>query len=232
MHDDTAAPYGMVTRRWTGLTAGERDRQACRLVGVSAAEAQIEEPVGWRQYGRLVEAAAAGDPYAFAWLATSHRPLLRVRGRDLYAVDRDEWGSVCLELLHTTIRRAAASGVTSTRWARRQVRRRLSERLGQRARREVARARREQTVDPAGLDWVADPPAEVSLVDPGLREALAAALAQVDLPTREALVAMVEDRPLAAVAADHHLTPAAMRQRVHRARRRLQPQLAAWRRSA
>jgi DNA-directed RNA polymerase specialized sigma24 family protein len=59
-----------------------------------------------------------------------------------------------------------------------------------------------------------------------LSAALADMLGRLDDPTRDGLRALAEREPLEAVAAEHGLTHAALRQRVTRARHRLQPQLA------
>jgi len=61
---------------------------------------------------------------------------------------------------------------------------------------------------------------------------LTRALADIDPPARDALVALATHRPLGGVADRHGLTHTAMRRRVTRARRKLAPQLAAYRRAA
>jgi hypothetical protein len=58
------------------------------------------------------------------------------------------------------------------------------------------------------------------------------ALGRLDAATSAGLRAVAMRRPLSAVAADHDLTHAALKQRVARARRQLRPQLAAFARSA
>ncbi len=249
-------PYGLVTRRWTHLSDDERDGHALRLVGTTADEARIGEPDGAGRYGRLVEAAAAGDPQAIAWLAWSHRPKLTHRGHDLYRADPVEWGSVCLEILYSTARKAVAADVTSSRWCRRWMTQRLCAQLARHARNECDRFRRERTgtIEPLDISsetgrqlrahgglrqgsqacrWPERPLApDVALVPvPELRAALVAALDQVDVATREALLALADDGSpgrIAEIAGRHQITPAALRQRLHRARGRLQPQLAHW----
>lgn len=263
MYDPTPPPYGTITRRWTLLSDAERDRHAYRLLGVSYRQARITQPEGADHYRRLVEAVRAGDLHAFAWLATSHRPLLLRRGQRLRAEDPAEWGAVCLELLYTVLQRTP---LDEDQWLRRNVSRRLSQYLGERSRRHFAR--REQTTDPAVLDRLLEAPEVFDAVpsapcppqrrggravgsqpvrlvatgttargsrmaDPGemdLGTALGVALARLDEPTREALRAIADGRTITSVAEQHALTPAALWQRVHRARQRLRPELAAFRR--
>lgn len=250
------APYGLVTCRWTRLSDDDRDAHALRLVGTTAAKARIGEPEGAARYGRLVEAAATGDPEAIAWLAWSHRPKLAHRGHDLYRADPAEWGSVCLEILYSTVRQAVAADVTSSRWCRRWMVQRMCAQLARHARTECDRVRRERTCTMVHLDtasasrrWVgpgggmrpgpsagrrleeSPPHGFAAAVTPELRDALIEALAQVDVAAREALVALADDGSpgqLQAIADRHHISAAALRQRLHRARRRLQPQLAGW----
>ncbi len=250
------APYGLVTRRWTHLSDDERDAHALRLVGTTAHEARIGEPDGAGRYGRLVEAAADGDPEAIAWLAWSHRPKLTHRGHDLYRADPAEWGSVCLEILYSTARQAVGAGVTSSQWCRRWMTQRLCAQLARHARNECDRIRRERTGTIEHLDlssttgrplhahggmrqrrlacrWPEGqlPPDVASVPSPELRAALVSALDQVDAAAREVLLALADDGSpgrISEIAGRHQITPAALRQRLHRARRRLQPQLAHW----
>ena len=256
MLDVPCDPYRLITRRWTDLSDDERDAHAVRLVGTTVGEARIGEPEGASRYGRLVEAAADGDPQAIAWLAWSHRPKLAHRGHDLYRADPAEWGSVCLEILYSTARNAVAADVTSSPWCRRWMVQRLCAQLARHARNERDRSRRERTgtiehLDPSSNttwelrpsrgtrpcwsagQWLERPlPWDgVPVPTPGLRRALVEALDQVDGATREALVAVADDDSpgrIAEIAGRHEITPAALRQRLHRARHRLQPQLAEW----
>lgn len=57
-------------------------------------------------------------------------------------------------------------------------------------------------------------------------------LDELDEPTRDALVALAHGEPLAEVADRHGLSYDAVRQRLSRARKRLQPELATYRRAA
>lgn len=111
------------------------------------------------------------------------------------------------------------------------MRRRVAQQLSNRLAREVAayldRRRREALTAPADLrtppssrraqEW--DPQLDLSL-------ALDCALRHLDPPTLDALHALADRRPLAEIARRHGLTHAAVRQRLTRARRRLQPELA------
>ena len=227
MHDPTPAPFGAVTRRWTALNDATRNDHALRLLAVRLADAHIERPGpdGGVHYCRLVDAAKAGDPVAFAWLASSHRPLLLCRGRALFRADPGEWGSVCLELLHSTLRDLGPAG----RWLRQQVAATLSRKLGQTVDRYLARTRAEQPLDESALRgcWVdeRDP-------HPDLSADLAEALDQLDAATREGFTALADRVHLGEVAARHQLSHAALRKRLVRARAQLQPQLAGYWRSA
>lgn len=127
MYDTTPAPFGDVTRRWTALDSDARQRHAVRLlscdcpgdVAVHVDRPGLDAGICYRQ---LVPAAAAGDPIALGWLATTHRPLLVARGRALLDHDPTEWGAVCLEVLHRTL---ASADLSEVRWLRRRVARRL-----------------------------------------------------------------------------------------------------------
>ena len=57
-------------------------------------------------------------------------------------------------------------------------------------------------------------------------------LAALDEPTRESLLALANHEPLVGVAARHGLSYDAVRQRVTRARKRLQPELAVYHRAS
>ena len=122
--DLTPAPYGTLTRRWTHLSPADKDREARRLVGVARVQARIEQPdaTTGQHYVQLVAAGQASDEVALAWLATTHRPLLLDRGRALFAIDPQEWGSVALELLHRTVHDA---DLDDGRWLRSTITQRL-----------------------------------------------------------------------------------------------------------
>ena len=234
MYDLTPAPFGDVTRRWTALDKPERQRQAARLVAGGCpgdVVAHVDRPGldGGVCYQQLVPAAAAGDPIALAWLATTHRPLLIARGRALFDHDPSEWGAVCLEVLHVTLASADLSEVT---WLRRRIARKLTHRLSREVARHLERRSREYlTDDPSlharkasapGVDW--DP-------HPDLTLHLDRALHALDAPARQSLLALANQEPLAQIAERHGLSYAAVRQRVTRARKRLQPELAVYRRA-
>ncbi len=234
MDDPTPPPFGDVTRRWTQLADQERARHMARLVGEACPSlhwAHVDRPdldLG-ACYQQLVPAAAVGDEVAIGWLATSHRPLLVARGRAMLEHDPTEWGAVCLEVLHTTLAKANAS---AGRWLRRRVAQQLTSQLSRIVAQHVARRRREAPTAPAALRsapqlpgsdrW--DPHPELSLE-------LDRALHQLDPATRDALYALAYDQPLAEIARRHGLSYAAVRQRVSRARRRLQPDLTTYRRA-
>jgi len=234
MYDPTPAPFGDVTRRWTALDHDQRDLHAARLLGRDCpgdAVAHVDRPGldGGACYRRLVPAAAAGDPIAIGWLATTHRPLLVARGRPLLDHDPTEWGAVCLEVLHRTL---AGADLSEPRWLRRRVARKLINRLSRVIAQHLKRRARECPTDAASLYacqgavpvWDFDP-------HPDLTLDLNRALDRLDEPTRESLLALANREPLAEVAARHGLSYAAVRQRVTRARQRLQPELAAYRRA-
>jgi hypothetical protein len=224
MHDDTPAPYGEVTRRWTQLDEVDRDHEARRLLGVTRLQAKIERPTATStHYRQLVEAAVADDEVAFAWLATSHRPLLVARGRALLRDDPTEWGAVALDVLHTTLHRVDPG---EGRWLRSTVAQRLSARMSAQIRRHIDRHDREELTDPTYLHIHLPPAPDGQDEHTELSAALADMLGRLDDPTRDGLRALAEREPLEAVAAEHGLTHAALRQRVTRARHRLQPQLA------
>jgi DNA-directed RNA polymerase specialized sigma24 family protein len=226
-----ADPYGEVVRRWTHLSPADQQWHARRLLGVGLAESRIADPDAgcWRHYAALVEAAVAGDEIALGWLADSHRPLLLTRGRAIFEHDPAEWGAVCLEALVRALR--FVSRYEAGPWLRRQVAQQLCHRLGRIVRRELVRRRAERACDPVDL-----PPIPVGGVGadphPELSEALEVALAELDPATDTGLRAAAAGRPLAPVAAAHQLSHAALKQRMVRARRRLAPQLATFRRCA
>jgi hypothetical protein len=224
MHDDTPAPYGEVTRRWTQLSEADRDHEARRLLGVTRLQAKIERPNATStHYRQLVEAAIADDEVAFAWLATSHRPLLVARGRALLRDDPTEWGAVALDVLHTTLHRVDPG---EGRWLRSTVAQRLSARMSAQIRRHIDRHDREELTDPTRLHLHLPPDLDGQDVHTELSAALADMLGRLDDPTRDGLRALADRQPLEPVAAEHGLSHAALRQRVTRARHRLQPQLA------
>jgi DNA-directed RNA polymerase specialized sigma24 family protein len=72
-----------------------------------------------------------------------------------------------------------------------------------------------------GCDWAPHPDLGVHLDQ---------ALGAMDAPTRESLLALANREPLATVAARHGLSYEAVRQRVTRARKRLQPEFGTYRR--
>lgn len=235
MYDSTPAPFGDVTRRWTCLEKDERQRQAARLLGFGCPAgviAHVDRPDldAGACYRQLVPAAASGDPIALGWLATTHRPLLIARGRALFDHDPTEWGAVCLEVLHRTL---ASADLTETRWLRRRVARTLTSRLSRVVAQHVTRRRRECPVaipslharQEAASGWNWDP-------HPDLTLALDRVLDALDKPTRESLLALANHEPLVGVAARHGLSYDAVRQRVTRARKRLQPELAAYHRAS
>ena len=235
MYDSTPAPFGDVTRRWTTLEKGERQRHTDRLLRFGCPGgviAHVDRPdldagVCYRQ---LVPAAASGDSVALGWLATTHRPLLIARGRALFDHDPTEWGAVCLEVLHRTL---ASADLTETRWLRRRVARTLTSRLSRVVAQHLRRRQLESPVASpslharqeaaSGWDW--DP-------HPDLTLDLDRALGTLDVPTRESLLALANHEPLLGVAARHGLSYDAVRQRVTRARKRLQPELAVYHRAS
>ena len=234
MYDSTPAPFGDVTRRWTSLEKEERQRQAARLLGFDCAGnvvAHVDRPDldAGSCYRQLVPAAAAGDPIALGWLATTHRPLLIARGRALFEHDPTEWGAVCLEALHRTL---ASADLSETRWLRRRVARKLTSRVSRVVAQHVSRRRRECPVATANLQaqqhaaatWDWNP-------HPDLTLDLDRALQALDEPTRDSLLALANREPLVAVAERHGLSYDAVRQRVTRARKRLQPEFAGYRRA-
>ena len=233
MFDSTPAPLGDVTRRWTHLGDGERDRHVNRLLGTTCTgelTAHVEDPThdGGACYLRLVSAALAGDPIGLGWLATSHRPLLVTRGRVLLDHDSTEWGAVCLEALYRTLAQADLSDAC---WLRRRVARRLSYRVGKVVAQYLDRRGYERPIGPARLHARREAVAGCGWDDQAnLRDDLHRALEQLDAVTRDALFAMADHEPLYDVANRHGLTYSAVRQRVSRARKALRPELAAYHR--
>ena len=229
MIDLLPPPFGEVTRRWTLLSPSQRDRHARRLLGVSFDEARIERPdaATAHQYRRLVDAAVAEDPIAFAWLATSHRPLLLAHGRPLFEDDPSEWGAVCLEALHLTL---ASVNPAAGRWLRRRVALRLLSRLSEAVDRHVRRRTVERATDPLIVS-ATDPPAVEPEAHLELSIALDRVLGRLEPATREAFRALADERSLEDVARRHDVPTSTLRQRVVRARPRLQAQLAGYQRT-
>jgi hypothetical protein len=235
MFDSTPAPFGDVTRRWTHLGDGERDRNIVRLLGDSCAgdlAAHVEAPTldGGACYLRLASAALTGDPVALGWLATSHRPLLVTRGRVLLEHDATEWGAVCLELLYRILAKADLSDPC---WLRRRIARQLTHRVGKVVAQHLDRRHHERPVGPVLLHARQDAAHGHEWGDhSNLSDELHRALAEFDRVTREALLALADHEPLYDVARRHGMSYSAVRQRVSRARRALRPELAAYRRVA
>lgn len=231
MFDDIPPPFGEVTRRWTHLTDDQRAEQASRLLGAACVGSNlghVDRPArdAGRCYARLIVAGKAGDPVAFGWLASSHQPILIVRGQALYDHDPTEWGAVALEALHITVGRVDPSiGV----WLRRRVVQHSCRHVTRTTARHLARRRREIPTAPTILrrTWRAsdepwsDPHDDLSI-------ALDRMLGGLDAPTREGFLALANHQPLELVAARHHLNHDALRGRMTRARKRLQPRLAAY----
>ncbi len=225
-------PYGTVTARWHGLSDQERDRHAHRLVGVDHRTAQLERPTltdaTADRYRRLIAHATAGDPTAVAWLAVIHRPLLVARGRVLRDRDPSEWGALALAALDRAIGRATPDDVL---WMRRRVSQDLARQMRRNVNRTLRRRQIETPTDPAQLHRHqvaargADHPLDLSVE-------LDRVLARLDAPTRDAFLALADRRPLEEVAARHQMPHATVKQRVVRARPRLQSQLAAYHRTA
>lgn len=232
MSDTTPPPYGDVTRQWTHLPEPDKQHHARRLLGdlwTAPFSAPVTDPTP-AQYARLVRAARAGDELAFAWIATTHRPMVLAAGRALLEDDPAEWGSTCLELLHTNLLRAQLdSGI----WLRRHIATRLKSELAAQVRRHLARRRTERATDPV-VDLPrlrTDAPTEPEIEDNlELATDLSRALRRYDRPTFEGLLALGEGTPLSAVADHWGLSHATLRQRVTRARTELQPELAHYRR--
>lgn len=235
MFDDTPAPLGDVTRRWSCLDDEDRERHAVRLLGRDCPGdriAHVETPKvdDGTCYHRLVIAAIDGDPIALGWITTTHRPLLVSHGRALLERDPSEWGAVCLEQLHRIMVKADLS---DTRWLRRRIARQLVHRIGGIVADHLGRSRREEPVEPVQLSThhaAVQAPSETT--DDRLAGDLARLLSELDVPSRDALLALAEHVPLYEIADRHELSYAAIRQRVSRARRQLRSELAVYRRAA
>ena len=224
-------PFGAVCQRWRGLSAAERDDAARRLVGVPVDQARIDRPGsgGDRHYAALVEQALAGDEVAFAWLATSHRPLLIARGRALFDRDPGEWGAVCVEVLYQALHTARRT--TAGPWLRRRVAQQIGHGLQRVQRAELARWRAEQATDPVQLVRLERPP-PAGDPHPDLSAALEVSLAQLEPVVRAGFEAIASDGVAMSVACSHGLSRPALRQKMARARQQLRPQLASYQRSA
>lgn len=235
MFDDTPAPFGDVTRRWTRLEDVHRDLHVARLLGHNCPGnpiAHVETPKvdDGACYRRLVLAAIDGDPVALGWIATTHRPLLVSHGRALLERDPSEWGAVCLEQLHRIMVKADLS---DSRWLRRRIARQLVHRVGGIVADYLGRCHREDLVEPIRLSaHQAAAQAYGDVSDEELAGELGRLLAQVDLATRDALLALADHEPLYEVADRHGLSYGALRQRVTRARKQLRSELATYRRAA
>jgi len=229
--DLTPAPYGTLTRRWTHLSPAAKDREAHRLVGVARVQARIEQPdaTTGQHYVQLVAAGKANDEVALAWLATTHRPLLLDRGRALFAIDPQEWGSAALELLHRTIHDA---DLDDGRWLRSTITQRLHRLMVREVRSCLRLLAREEVTDPTSLRMSQRAVQPIDS-DPhlDLTAAITTAFGRIDAATWDGLQALLEERSLASVAAAHHISASTMRQRVHRVRDRLRPELAAYHRA-
>jgi hypothetical protein len=226
-----ADPYGEVCRRWTVLSRERRDLESVRLLGVPAGQARIHvpEPGCHRYYALLVEAAVAGDEVAFAWLADSHRPLLLSRGRVLFDRDPGEWGAAAVEILWRSL--SLAGRTTAGPWLRRQVNQQLCHGMAPLVRHELARRHAEQATDPVRLVRL-ERGGQVGDPHPELTATLARVMDRLDPSVRDGFQAVAARAPVSQVAFDHHLSPTALRQRMRRARLWLQPELAAFQRSA
>jgi DNA-directed RNA polymerase specialized sigma24 family protein len=234
MLDTTPPPFGDITRRWTHLDESERTLHIARLVGAVCPgdPVHVDRPStdGGLCYQQLAHAALAGDEIAIGWLATSHRPLLITRGRRLLEDDPSEWGGLCLWLLHSVLERADTS---DARWLRRCVAGRLTSRLSAAMALYVRRRQKERVAVPTSVFASrAFDPVEVWDPHPELSLDLDRLLGELDEPSRDALWALAYHEPLAEVADRHGLTHTALRQRVTRARKGMQTELAHYRRRA
>lgn len=232
MYDPTPAPFGTVTRRWTQLTHNQREDHAHRLIGRCAGdgEAHVDDPPldDGRCYSRLIRPAVSGDEVALGWLATTHRPLLLLRGRALFRHDPSEWGAVCLEILHAALDNV---DLELGPWLRRRISQQLASRVTRATASHLSSRGHERPTAPAVLHRL---PLATPVRDPHpeLSQALTTVLDELDAPTRDAFYAIADDQPMYEVADRHELSYDAMRQRVSRARRRLQPELVGFVRNA
>lgn len=233
MFDPTPPPYGDVTRRWTQLDDQARQHHVHRLLRRPCRGdpvAHVDRPGHDRGvcYRYLVPPAVDGDPVAFGWLATTHRPLLITCGRPLFEHDPVEWGVACIEILHRTI---SLADLAEARWARRRIALILQHRMVREVARHLRRRDRERLTMPVALRAL-QPGCPAPIVDPHpeLSLALARSLRPLDGATRDGLWALANQEPLDEVAARHGLSHAALRQRVTRARRQLRSELGGYRR--
>lgn len=229
MFDDIPPPFGDITRCWSSLTDEGRVQEGIRLLGPCCLDRHghhESRPLvdDGRCYARLVSLASSGDQMALGWLATTHRAVLLIRGHALYEHDPSEWGAVCLEGLH---RAFVSVDLEAGRWLRRRMGQYLCRHVSRTVSRHMARRQCEVSTPPSAMrraasiqvePW-ADPQTELGV-------ALDAALAGLDEATRDAFLALANREPLAGVADRHDLSCEAVRQRVTRARRLLQPELA------
>lgn len=231
MYDLTPAPFGDVARRWTALEPERRRREVGRLLGETCAGGHVihvDRPGRdqGRCYWQLASTTLEGDEVGWGWLAATHRRLLLSRGRAIFDHDPAEWGSICLELLYQAVLK---EDFVEVQWLRRRVARRLNNRLYDIVSQHLERRRREipsaenNVVERRRVVW--DSSADLSLH-------LDRLLDELDEPTRDALIALAHGEPLAEVADRHGLSYDAVRQRVSRARKRLQPELTTYRRAA
>lgn len=224
-------PFGVVCHRWVGLSPAARDEAALRLVGVPVDEAHIDAPGpdDHVHYAALVAHALAGDEVAFAWLATSHRPLLIARGRALLDRDPSEWGAVCVEVLLRAL--VTARRTTAGPWLRRRVSQQITHGLRREMCRALARWQAEQLVEPQRLVRH-ERPTPAGDPHPELSAALEESLAALEPVVRAGLEAVANSGRVTAVACTHQVSSAALRQKMSRARLQLRPQLAGYLRSA
>jgi DNA-directed RNA polymerase specialized sigma24 family protein len=162
-------------------------------------------------------------------VATTHRPLLLLRGRALFEHDPTEWGGVSLEVLYKTL---VGANMRVGTWLRRRVSGRLARDVYRATRRHLAQQKHEPATDPSlviregntrnGQEWI--PHLEASAD-------LELALSRMPAATRDGLLVAVTGECLADVARAHGLSYAALRQRVSRARRELRDQLARYHRA-
>lgn len=231
MLDDTPRPFGDLTRRWTLLTPTDQHDHACRLLagGCDAPDLTHVDDPGLDDgacYRRLVLAARAGDDVAWGWVADTHRPTLLRHGRWVMVDDPGEWGVLAFDILVRVVTRTDPAA-RDEQWLRRHVAGRLVREMSLARQRLHRRRQVELLADPAVLVQL-DRPCVWGRPGSDTVEVIAAAIAQLDIPTRHALLEVADGGTINDVAAIHGLPYKTLHQRVRRARQQLRPQLAGY----
>lgn len=229
MLDATPRPFGDLTRRWTQLDPTAQQAHAARLLAGGCdtpGSSHVDDPGLDRGacYRRLVVAARSGDDVAWGWVADTHRPTLLRHGRWAMQDDPGEWGVLAFDVLVRVVTLTDPDS-RDEQWLRRHVAGRLAREMSLVRQRLRRRREFEVAFEPATLARL-DLQAPEQQPDLAFADVVVAAMADLDAPTRHALLEVADGGTIRDVASLHGLPYKTLHQRVQRARLQLRPKLA------